>query len=105
MLSIKVTELKSHLSRYLRQASRGERITVRDRDDPIAELGPARGEPLSWRDRLVREGRLRPGTQDWGALTISPTARRVDIQASLRAVREEPDEVRRRQRAASRPLR
>ena len=66
MQSIKVTELKAHLSRYLRQASRGERITVRDRDDPIAELGPARGEPLSWRDRLVREGRLRPGTQDWG---------------------------------------
>lgn len=105
MQSIKVTEFKSHLSRYLRQASRGERITVRDRDDPIAELGPPRGEPLSWRDRLVREGRLRPGTQDWDALTISTLERPVDIQASLRAVREEPDEVRRRQRTASRPVR
>ena len=105
MQSIKVTELKSHLSRYLRQASRGERITVRDREDPIAELGPARGEPLSSRERLVREGRLRAGTQDWGALTISAIGRRVDIQASLRAVREEPDEVRRRQRTASRPVR
>ena len=84
--SIKVTELKSHLSRYLRQASRGERITVRDRDDPIAELGPARSEPLSWRDRLVREGRLRPGTQDWGALKITTMERHVDIQSSLRAV-------------------
>ena len=100
-----MTELKSHLSRYLRKASRGERITVRDRDDPIAELGPARSEPLSRRDRLVREGRLRPGTQDWGALTISTIDRRVDIQASLRAVREEPDEVRRRQRTAPRPVR
>ncbi|MXZ59411.1 MAG: hypothetical protein F4228_11390 [Acidobacteria bacterium] len=105
MQSIKVTELKSHLSRYLRKASRGERITVRDREEPIAELGPARGEPVSWRDRLVREGRLRPGTQDWGSLTISTIERRVDIQASLRAVREEPDEVRRRQRTASRPVR
>lgn len=95
MQSIKATELKSHLSRYLRKASRGERITVRDRDGPVAELGPARGEPLSWRDRLVREGRLRPGTQDWGALTISAIARHVDIQASLRAVRGEPEGVRR----------
>ena len=63
---------------------------VRDRDNPIAELGPAPGEPLSWRDRLVREGRLRPGTQDWGALRISPLDRPVEIQSSLRAVRERP---------------
>ena len=105
MQSIKVTELKAQLSRYLRQASRGERITVRDRDDPIAELGPARGEPLSWRDRLVREGRLRPGTQDWSALKISKIQRRVDIQSSLRAIREDPDEVRRRQRGAAHPVR
>ena len=105
MQSIKVTELKAQLSRYLRQASRGERITVRDRDEPIAELGPARGEPLSWRDRLVREGRLQPGTQDWGALKISSIERRVDIQASLRAIREDPDEVRRRKRGAPSPVR
>ncbi len=104
MQSIKVTELKAHLSRYLRQASRGERITVRDRDDPIAELGPAR-EPLSWRDRLVREGRLRPGTQDWGALKITTIERHVDIQSSLRAVREDPGEVRRRERSAPGPVR
>ena len=105
MKSIKVTELKSHLSRYLRQASRGERVTVRDRDDPIAELGSARGDPLAWRDRLVREGRLRPGTQDWGALKITATERHVDIQSSLRAVREDPGEVRRRQRGAPGPVR
>ena len=105
MQSIKVTELKSHLSRYLRQASRGERITVRDRDDPIAELGPPRGEPLSWRDRLMRERRLRPGTQDWGALKISPIGRHVDIQSSLRAIREDPGEVRRRKRGAPSPVR
>ncbi len=100
-----MTELKASLSRYLRQASRGERITVRDRDEPIAELGPARPEPLSWRDRLVREGRLRPGTQNWGALNISNIERRVDIQSSLRAIREEPDEVRRRKRGAPSPVR
>lgn len=105
MQSIKVTELKAHLSRYLRQASRGERITVRDRDDPIAELGPAPEEPLSCRDRLVRDGRLRPGTQDWGALKITTIERHVDIESSLRAVREDPVEVRRRERGAPGPVR
>jgi antitoxin (DNA-binding transcriptional repressor) of toxin-antitoxin stability system len=96
MKAINVTELKSHLSKYLRLASRGARILVKDRDEPVAELGPPRAEPLSWRERLAREGRLRPGTQDWGKLEISTLARRVDIQASLRAVRVDPGEVRRR---------
>ena len=63
------------------------------------------GEPLSWRDRLVREGRLRFGTQDWGALNISTLERHVAIQSSLRAVREDPDEVRRRKRRAPSPVR
>lgn len=96
MKAINVSELKAHLSKYLRLASRGSRIVVKDRDEPIAQLGPPQGEPLSWRDRLAREGRLRLGTQDWNNLKVSKLDRRVDIQASLRAVREEPSEVRRR---------
>ena len=96
MKAINVTELKTHLSRYLRLASRGTRVVVKDRDEPIAELGPPQAEPSSWRDRLVRAGRLRPGTQNWDALKISALDRRVDIQASLRAVREDPSEIRRR---------
>jgi antitoxin (DNA-binding transcriptional repressor) of toxin-antitoxin stability system len=96
MKVINVTELKTHLSKYLRLASRGARVVVKDRDEPIAELGPAQPEPSSWRDRLVGAGWLRPGTQDWDALKISSLDRRVDIQASLRAVREDPSEIRRR---------
>jgi antitoxin (DNA-binding transcriptional repressor) of toxin-antitoxin stability system len=96
MKAINVSELKAHLSKYLRLASRGARIVVKDRDEPIAQLGPPSGEALSWRDRLAREGRLRLGTQDWATLTVSKLDRRVDIQASLRAVREDPREVRRR---------
>jgi antitoxin (DNA-binding transcriptional repressor) of toxin-antitoxin stability system len=94
MKSIKVSELKAHLSRYLRMASRGSRIVVKDRDDPIAQIGPPYAAPLSWRERLAREGRLRLGSQDWDALQISKLERPVDIQASLRAVREDPHEVR-----------
>ncbi len=62
IMDINFSELKAHLSRCLRKASRGARIIVRDRYDAIAEIGPP--------------------------------AVPVDIQASLRAVREDPNEVR-----------
>ncbi len=96
MKAVNVTELKTHLSKYLRQASRGARILVKDREDVVAELGPPRAESVGWRDRLIQEGRLRRGTQAWDTLTITALGRRVNIQASLRAVRDDPDEVRRR---------
>ncbi len=96
MKDINVTELKSHLSRYLRLASRGARIVVNDRNEPIAEIGPPRADAIAWHDRLARQGRLRPGTQNWARLKISRVGRRVDIQASLGAVREDPSEVRQR---------
>lgn len=96
MKDINVSELKAHLSKYLRLAARGRRIVVKDRDEPIAEIGPVRGDAVSWRERLASEGRLRLGTQDWGSLAVSKLDRRVDIQASLRAVREESREVPRR---------
>jgi antitoxin (DNA-binding transcriptional repressor) of toxin-antitoxin stability system len=96
MKAINVTELKAHLSKYLRLASRGSRFLVKDRNEPIAQLGPPHAGTLSWRDRLAHEGRLRLGTQDWSKLEISKLDRHVDIQASLRAVREDPSEIRRR---------
>ena len=96
MKDINVSELKAHLSKYLRMAAQGARIVVKDREEPVAELGPPPRGSLSWRDRLVRDGRLRAGKQDWTGLTISPLDRPVDIQASLRTVREDPSEIRRR---------
>jgi antitoxin (DNA-binding transcriptional repressor) of toxin-antitoxin stability system len=95
MKDINVSELKAHLSKYLRMASRGARITVKDRDEPIAQIGPPPAA-VSWDDRLARAGRLRPGTQNWSTLKISTLDRQVDIQASLIAVREDPSEIRRR---------
>jgi antitoxin (DNA-binding transcriptional repressor) of toxin-antitoxin stability system len=96
MKSVNVSEFKAQLSRYLRLASRGTRIVVKDRDEPIAQIGPPDAEPTSWRDRLIAEHRLRPGTQNWSRLKISATPRGVDIQSSLHATREDPSEVRRR---------
>jgi len=94
MKAINVTELKGNLSKYLRMASRGTRIVVQDRNEPIAELGPVQAAPESWRERLAREGRLRLGTQDWATLKISKVDHVIDIQESLDAVREDPSEVR-----------
>ena len=93
MKSINVTELKANLSKYLRMAARGSRIIVKDRNEPVAQIGPLEKEPLPWRDRLAREGRLRPGTQNWGKLKVSRLDRSVDVQAFLRAVREDSNEI------------
>jgi prevent-host-death family protein len=95
MKSIDVSELKTHLSKYLRMASRGTRIVVKNRNEPVAELGPLRQESIPCRERLEQAGRLRLGTQNWSKLRITPLNRPVDIQASLRAVREDPSEIRR----------
>jgi antitoxin (DNA-binding transcriptional repressor) of toxin-antitoxin stability system len=59
MKAVNVSELKMRLSKYLRLASRGTRIIVKDRDEPIAELGPLQSGPLPRHDRLAREGHLR----------------------------------------------
>ena len=96
MKAVNVSELKAHLSRYLRMASRGSRIVVKDRDEPIAQIGPPQAEGVSWHERLARDGRLRLGTQAWGDMRISKLGRTVDIQKSLRAVREDAGEIRRR---------
>lgn len=89
MKSINVTELKAHLSEYLRLASRGTRIVVKDRDEPVAQLGPIDKAAATARDRLSQQGRLRRGSQKWSTLAISACDSAVDIQAALREVREE----------------
>ena len=96
MKTVKVAELKAQLSKYLRLAARGVRIVVKDRDEPVAMLVPLESDAVSWRERQARVGRLRLGTQDWANLKITGVGRPIDIQASLRAVREESGEVRRR---------
>jgi prevent-host-death family protein len=96
MKSVTVTELKMHLSAYLRRASRGARIVVMDRTEPVAQLGPLDPADLPWRERLARDGRLTRGSQEWGSLRISKLGRAVDIQGALDDVREDADDLRRR---------
>lgn len=96
MKDIKVSELKSNLSKYLRMASRGSSILVKDRDEPLAQLGPPQVTARSWRERMARQGRLRLGSQKWSTLKLSKLAHVVHIQDALQATREDPSEVRRR---------
>jgi prevent-host-death family protein len=94
--AVDITELKDHLSDYLKAASRGARIVINDRNEPVAELGPAQVSALPWHERLARQERLRLGTQKWETLRVETADHQADIQTSLQAVREDPREIRRR---------
>ncbi|HZR83964.1 MAG TPA: hypothetical protein VFD92_22905 [Candidatus Binatia bacterium] len=70
MKSVKIADLKDHLSEHLRSVERGARIEVRDRDRPIAHIVPvgpqaavhivpARRPFSSVRDRRLRPARWR----------------------------------------------
>lgn len=89
MKTINIAVLKANLSKVLKQVKAGERITVLDRHEPIAELiaaEPASSDPWV---RLAKAGKVRLGKQDWHAVKISRLPRRVPIQQLLRAVRED----------------
>ncbi len=51
----------------------------------VGHTGPPAPTSASGRDRAQEQGRLRPGSQDWESLEITPLEAPVDIQASLRA--------------------
>ncbi|MEO7714233.1 MAG: type II toxin-antitoxin system prevent-host-death family antitoxin [Gemmatimonadaceae bacterium] len=89
MKSVKVSELKANLSRYLRMAAEGNRILVTDRDDPIAQIVPPDVGEIDWQERLARAGSLRLGSQQLRDLRFSRIRSRAKIQESLRAVRED----------------
>ena len=64
MKAVGIKQLKAKLSEYVRQARTGETILVTDRDQVVAELGPARRRktvPGSLEDvlqRLAEEGTI-----------------------------------------------
>ncbi len=93
MRSVRIGELKNHLSRYLRVVRGGTRLVVMDRDTPVAELGPitsAGKAAANRRDDLIRRGVLVPAPR--GSLTLDalgpPVSCRGDVVAVLRADRD-----------------
>jgi prevent-host-death family protein len=61
MSSVRIAELKSHLSEHLRTVRRGRSITVLDRDTPIARLVPYAPEAGTLTVRLPKPGSPPPG--------------------------------------------
>lgn len=52
--SVRIAELKSHLSAYLRRVKRGETVTVMERDTPVAQLVPLQASHPSLHVRRAR---------------------------------------------------
>jgi prevent-host-death family protein len=60
MKSVRVADLKGHLSEHLRNVRRGHPLTVMDRDTPIAQILPYRTELASLPVRQPRPGAGKP---------------------------------------------
>ncbi len=93
MRTVRIGELKNHLSRYLRVVRRGTRLVVMDRDTPVAELGPitpGRNAARDTREDLVRQGRLVPAPRPSMPLEeVGPLVHcRGNALAALRADRD-----------------
>jgi len=73
MKAVSVSELKAHLSKYLREVRRGGEIQVLERGVPVARLtrlppSADPGDDDAARERLIRAGVLRAGTGGVAAL-------------------------------------
>jgi len=60
MKSVRVADLKAHLSEHLRSVRRGHPIAVMDRDTPIAQILPLRSEPGDLPVRQAKSGAGKP---------------------------------------------
>lgn len=66
--SVGIRELRQDLSRYLKRVKKGERLTVTDRNRPVAVLAPLpENEDEHWWERAIADGELIPPSAelDW----------------------------------------
>jgi prevent-host-death family protein len=83
--TVRIAELKSRLSAYLRRVRRGQTITVLDRDTPVARLEPVAGGASRLVVREPSAGAARPGD-----VRLPPPLRlKRDVMESLRDERGE----------------
>ncbi len=89
MTRASISELKAHLSRYLREVRRGGEVQILDRGVPVARLT---GLPVdaeageARRERLVGAGVLRPGRGGAEVLLDRPP---LELPTSLTAALEQ----------------
>lgn len=94
MKSVSITELKAHLSKYVRVVRRGGEVQVLERGVPVARLvglGTADAPADARIERLVRAGILRRGTGDvsWALDAELPEARGASVSSALAEERED----------------
>lgn len=94
MTTVSVSELKAHLSKYLREVRRGGEVQVLDRGRPVARLtgiGDASTSPgVEQRQRFVYAGILRPGTTDTSkVLDQTPLELSSDLRRAVDEDRED----------------
>ncbi|HEY4469756.1 MAG TPA: type II toxin-antitoxin system prevent-host-death family antitoxin [Stellaceae bacterium] len=68
MHTVGLKALKNKLSEYVRLAASGETVVITDRNRPVAEIGPPRPAPETWRERGIREGWLTPAKRPFAPL-------------------------------------
>jgi prevent-host-death family protein len=64
--TVGIRDLRQDLSRYLARVKKGERLTVTDRNRPVAVLAPLPEQEDAW-ERMIAEGEIIPPEKefDW----------------------------------------
>ncbi len=88
MKTTNVADLKSRLSFFLRLVKKGNSILVKDRSEIVAELIPFKGDALSKKDQLIKEGKIIAALAQ-SDFSFSPTKKKVDVLELLEKVRED----------------
>ena len=93
MKTVSVSDLKAHLSQYLRIVQRGSEVQILDRGVPIARLIGATGTPAAdgRLDGLVAAGIVRRGTGSMRDFIATPPihAPAADVRRALDDDRED----------------
>ena len=85
MKQVRIAELKSRLSEYLRAVRRGETIAVLDRDTPVAHIVPVQERPA------LRVRQPAPGTPAPNRVRLpKPAKLKMDIVKLLLEERQGP---------------
>ena len=96
MQTVSVSELKAHLSRYLREVRRGGEVQVLDRGRPVARLTGLHVDDDAVLDahraHLIRSGTLRPGTGEVAAVVATPPVE-VDADVTGAIIEERADRL------------
>lgn len=98
MKSAKISELKDHLSTYLKEVRKGEEILIHDRNIPIAKIIPYVPESIEEQERiLIATGQMTPrksaeSHEEFVKRFRSLPKPKVDGRAAIQAVIDEREE-------------